>query len=144
MATINPQKDPVDALGNKKIARAEMKDNTDANVAIENEDPRFWHTPYTDDSTIDLNSKFFKNTSADYLMGKIKFMEANDKGLFMRFIKTGKQMIDYCNQGDLENFKRLFSEADDKELMFWHVSKCFKAAIKTKKLNMIEFMIEDL
>ena len=28
--------------------------------------------------------------------------------------------------------------------MFWHVSKCFKAAIKGKKLNMIEFMIEDL
>mgnify|MGYP001018988432 FL=1 len=33
----------------------------------------------------------------------------------------GKAMLDYAIEGDLENFKRLFAEADDKELMFWHV-----------------------
>jgi hypothetical protein len=56
----------------------------------------------------------------------------------------GKAMIDYTKSGDLKNFKRLFIEADDKELMFWHVSKCFKVALKEKIMNMIEFMIEDL
>ena len=45
---------------------------------------------------------------------------------------------------DLDNFKRLFAEADDKELMFWHVQKAFKAVLKDKKLKFIEFIIEDL
>jgi hypothetical protein len=108
VATINPIKDPVDGLGNKSIARAEMKDNTDDNLAIENEDPRFWHTPYRDDSTIDLERKFFQNTSADYLMGKMKYMEANNMPQFIRFIHMGKAMIDYCTEGDLDNFKRVF------------------------------------
>jgi hypothetical protein len=142
--SIEPRKDKTDALGNKSITRAEMRDNTDDALAVENEDPRFWHTPYKDDTTVDLKRKFFKNTSADYLMGKVKFMEANDVSLFIRFIHMGKAMIDYTTEGDLENFKRLFAEADDKEMMFWHVSKCFKAAVKGKKLNMIEFMIEEL
>jgi hypothetical protein len=56
----------------------------------------------------------------------------------------GKAMIDYATEGDLANFKRLFVESDDKEIMFWHVSKAFKAAVKHKKLNIIEFIIEDL
>ena len=28
--------------------------------------------------------------------------------------------------------------------MYWHLTKCFKAALKQKNLKMIEFMIEDL
>lgn len=52
--------------------------------------------------------------------------------------------MEYTQAGDLENFKRLFIEADDKELMFWHVSKCFKIAMKHKIMPLIEFMIEDL
>jgi hypothetical protein len=28
--------------------------------------------------------------------------------------------------------------------MFWHISKSFKAAVKNKQLELIEFMIEDL
>jgi hypothetical protein len=56
----------------------------------------------------------------------------------------GKQMIDFATDGNLEEFKRLFVEADDKEIMFWHVAKSFKAAVKFKQLNIIEFIIEDL
>ena len=56
----------------------------------------------------------------------------------------GKALIDYCTEGDVENFKRLFIESDDKELMYWHMQKCFKAALRAKQLKMIEFMIEDL
>jgi hypothetical protein len=44
----------------------------------------------------------------------------------------GKAMIDYAAKGDLENFKRLLEESDDKELMFWHVTKGLKAAVKNK------------
>jgi succinate dehydrogenase flavin-adding protein (antitoxin of CptAB toxin-antitoxin module) len=44
----------------------------------------------------------------------------------------GKAMIDYATEGDLKNFKRLFQESDDKELMYWHVQKGFKAAVKNK------------
>ena len=53
-------------------------------------------------------------------------------------------MIDYAAEGDLVNFKRLFAESKDKELMYWHMTKCFKAALRAKQLKMIEFMIEDL
>lgn len=30
-------------------------------------------------------------------------------------------MIDYAERGDLDNFRRLFFESDDFELMFWHI-----------------------
>ena len=56
----------------------------------------------------------------------------------------GKAMIDYAAEGDLDNFKRLFVESDDKELMYWHMVKSFKAALRNKQLKMIEFIIEEL
>ena len=56
----------------------------------------------------------------------------------------GKSLIDYSERGDLDNFKRLFFESDDFELMFWHIQKAFKAALKNKHLNLLEFMILDL
>ena len=56
----------------------------------------------------------------------------------------GKAMIDYAKDDDLENFKRIFAEADDKELMFWHVQKAFKFVLKEKNLKFIAFIIEDL
>lgn len=80
----------------------------------------------------DLSRKFFKNTDAGYLMAKCKNLEQYNKDQFFRFIYMGKAMIDYASSGDLENFKRLFVEADDKEIMFWHVTKSFKAAVRNK------------
>ena len=56
----------------------------------------------------------------------------------------GKAMIDYAERGDLYNFQRLLSEADDQELMFWHVTKAFKTAVKNKQLELIKYMINDL
>ena len=53
-------------------------------------------------------------------------------------------MIDNASRGDLEGFKRLFFESDDFELMYWHVTKAFKEALKQKHLNLIAFMIVDL
>ena len=74
---------------------------------------------------------------------KAKNLELHNKEKFIRFISMGKTMIDYCNADDLPNFKRLFVNADDKELMYWHLTKCFKAALKAKNIKFIEFMIED-
>ena len=93
---------------------------------------------------VDVNRKFFKNTNGLYLMNKVKWLEKNDRDKFMRFIYMGKAMIDYAEEGDLKNFKRLFSESDNFELMYWHVSKGFKAAVKARRLNIVEFIIEDL
>ena len=50
----------------------------------------------------------------------------------MRFVYMGKAMIDYAAAGDVDNFKRLFSESDDIELMYWHMVKSFKAALRNK------------
>merc|ERR1712227_94927 len=93
---------------------------------------------------VDMNRKFFKNTNGMYLMNKARWLEKHNRDKFMRFIYMGKAMIDYANEGDLKNFKRLFVESDNYELMYWHVSKGFKAAVKAKKLNIIEFIIEEL
>jgi len=54
-------------------------------------------------------------------MAKCKHLEKYDLDKFCRFVYMGKAMIDYAEQGDLPNFKRLFASADDKEIMFWHV-----------------------
>lgn len=64
--------------------------------------------------------------------------------MFFRFVCMGKAMIDYAERGDLDNFSRLLFESEDKELMFWHVSKGFKSAVKNRHLNIIRFIIEDL
>ena len=56
----------------------------------------------------------------------------------------GKAMIDYAARGDLLNFQRLLSEADDHELMYWHVTKSLKAAVKEKHVNIVRFIIDEL
>ena len=63
-------------------------------------------------------------------MRKARHLEKHNRDKFIRFIYMGKSMIDYATEGDLPNFKRLFEEADNYELMYWHVSKSFKAAVK--------------
>lgn len=44
----------------------------------------------------------------------------------------GKSLIEYAERGDVYNFRRLFLESDDYEMMFWHMTKSLKAAIKNK------------
>jgi hypothetical protein len=61
---------------------------------------------------------------------KAKNLEVYNKNKFINFLASGKKLIDYCNEGDLDNFKKIFVNADDKELMYWHLTKCFKAALK--------------
>lgn len=52
-------------------------------------------------------------------------------------------MIDYADRGDLENFQRLLNDSDDQELMFWHVTKALKAAVKNRHLSIIEYLINE-
>lgn len=75
---------------------------------------------------------------------KAKKLEKENIDLFFRFVCMGKAMIDYADRGDLDNFKRLLKESDDPELMYWHVTKAFKAAVKNRRLDVIEFIINDL
>jgi len=49
----------------------------------------------------------------------------------------GKSLIDYAERGDVENFKRLFFESDDLNMMFWHITKAFKAAVKARQIAVI-------
>jgi len=106
-------------------------------------DPRFLNTLSSAEGA-DLKRKFFKNTTPDYLMTKCKNLEQYNKDMFMAFIQMGSVMIDLATKGDLPTFKRLFAEAMDKEIMFWHITKAFKAAVKHKQLLIIEFIVEDL
>ena len=71
-------------------------------------------------------------------------MEKENIDQFFRFVCMGKAMIDYAERGDLDNFKRLLFDSNDRELMFWHVSKGFKAAVKNRHIEVIEFIIKEL
>jgi hypothetical protein len=64
--------------------------------------------------------------------------------LFFRFICMGKSLIEYAERGDVYNFKRLFLESDDYELMFWHMTKALKAAIKNKQVEVVALMVNEL
>lgn len=75
---------------------------------------------------------------------KCKHLEMYNKELFIRFISMGRSMLEYATSGDIKNFKRQFLESVDKEILYWHITKSLKAAIKAKKLEIIEFIIEDL
>ena len=54
-------------------------------------------------------------------------------------------MLDCAIQGDLDGFQKIFVE--DKRLhnlMFWHVQKAFKEAIKFRQLFIVEYIVEEL
>ena len=53
-------------------------------------------------------------------------------------------MITHAQNNDIDPFMKLFSEYEDKELMYWHVQKAFKTAVKYESLKIIEYIIEDL
>jgi hypothetical protein len=56
----------------------------------------------------------------------------------------GKAMIDYAARGDIVNFQRLLEESEDKELMYWHVTKSLKAAVKNKHVDVTRYIIDEL
>lgn len=67
----------------------------------------------------------------------------------MRFMASGNALIEYAAEDDLDGFQRVFAVTckDDKELrnmMFWHVQRAFKEALKHKSLMVMEHVIEDL
>jgi hypothetical protein len=37
-------------------------------------------------------------------------------------------MLEAVEKNELQRFKKLFSLADDREIMYWHLVKCFKEA----------------
>eukprot|EP00347_Sterkiella_histriomuscorum_P010696 403375277 len=88
--------------------------------------------------------KYFANTDGQYLMEKAKKLEKTNIDSFFRFVCMGKAMIDYAERGDLVNFKRLLDDSEDKELMYWHVTKGFKAAVKNRRVEIIEYVINEL
>ena len=53
-------------------------------------------------------------------------------------------MIAHAQNDSVDPFMKLFSEYDDKALMYWHIQKSFKTAVKISSLMIIEFIIEDL
>jgi hypothetical protein len=127
---------------NERMSRATLDEN-EAAADEEDSDPRFLHIMQSSEGA-DLKRKFFKNIDPTYLMERCKSLETHDKAKFIKFLAVGKTMIEAAEQGNLDLFKGLFLQSDDKELMFWHVSKAFKVAVRNKRLNIIEFIIEDL
>ena len=63
-------------------------------------------------------------------MSRCKQLEQYSPDLFVKFIKSGKLMVDAAIEGDCEKVKKLFAQAMDKEIMYWHVTKALKEAIR--------------
>ena len=53
-------------------------------------------------------------------------------------------MIDAVENNNLKELKRLFICSDDKSILYWHIVKCFKLAYRERKIEMLQFMIDDL
>lgn len=92
----------------------------------------------------DLKRRFFKNTTAAYLMTKCKQLEDYNKILFTKFMESGHILVKAANEGDLNMFKACFTAQVDKEIMYWHVTKALKEAVKKQQLEIVDFIIEDL
>ena len=58
----------------------------------------------------------------------------------------GRALVQYAAEGELEGFKKLFLEegVEMQNLMFWHIQKALKEAIKYKQLFIIEYIIIEL
>lgn len=51
-------------------------------------------------------------------------------------------MIDAVNKDDVQELSRLFTTADDKQILYWHMIKCFKYAFSKDKVEVLEFIID--
>ena len=63
----------------------------------------------------------------------------------MKFMARGAALVECCKEGDLESFQKIFEDAKDMhDLMFWHIQKAFKEAVKYKCMPIIHYLIEDV
>lgn len=54
-------------------------------------------------------------------------------------------MINSAISGDLDGFQKMFTEEPRlQNLMFWHIQKAFKEAIKFRQLFIVEYIVEEL
>ena len=57
----------------------------------------------------------------------------------------GAALVECCKENDLESFQKIFEDAKDMhDIMFWHIQKAFKEAVKYKSLPIIHYLVEDL
>lgn len=116
----------------KEVKKPRVKDRFEADFSdsrVDDEDPRFLHVMF-EETGADLKRRFFKNTTATYLMAKCKQLENYNTVLFRKFMDSGKILVEAANTGDLQLFKETFAGQVDKEIMYWHVTKALKEAIK--------------
>ena len=61
---------------------------------------------------------------------------------------AGKALGEYAAEDDLEGFQKIFAqscaEKSNCNMMYWHVQRAFKEAVKHKSLQVVEHIIEDL
>ena len=74
--------------------------------------------------------------------------EKNDNEGFLKFMARGKALIEYAAEDNLDGFQKIFAESvkqeEIKNMMYWHVTRAFKIALRHKSLLVIEHLIEDL
>jgi len=65
--------------------------------------------------------------------------------VFLKFMARGRAMLECAQENDLEAFQKIFNESKDMHnIMFWHVQKAFKEAVKYRSLKIISHIVEDL
>ena len=79
---------------------------------------------------------------------QVKSFEQNDKKEFLKFMAQGKALVEYAAEDDLDGFQKVFAqtceEKSRRNIMYWHVQRAFKEAVKYKSLQIVEHVIEDL
>ena len=63
----------------------------------------------------------------------------------MKFMARGRSLLDAAKEGDLDQFQKIFTEERKiQNLMFWHIQKAFKEAIKYRQLFIVEYIVDSL
>ncbi len=60
----------------------------------------------------------------------------------------GQALLEYAAEDNLDGFQKVFAEIvfheDQRNMVYWHVTKAFKTALRHKSLKVIEHLVEDL
>ena len=78
--------------------------------------------------------RFWKNTSATYLMMLTKEFQQEDPKGFQRFMAAGQALVEYAEIDELDGFQKVFAEHTTtdrtKNLVYYHVQRAFRQAVR--------------
>jgi len=92
-----------------------------------------------------MESQTFSNTNPSYLMEETENLSKDDPEQFAKLMSYGKRLQEYTQRGDIDKFHELFCQYEgEKNLLYWHIVKCFKTSLKNKDDGFVDYFLTSL